>query len=194
MNTILSIFCIILSTAGCSTISYNENTVKSVTSIEYPAISQDKITGTMLTPSDIVVFKKDKPRPTIIVSHGCDGLQQHSNYRKWAEYLDAIGYNAVMYDSYLVMGYPKGVCDKDGKWWNKHQEIRPKEADNIAKWIKQQPWHNGKVALVGFSAGGSLALHYSINTGSKYGNNISALIAFYPSCDKFTIGPAVFPD
>ena len=130
-------------------------------------------------------------RPTVIVAHGCDGLR-NPNYLKWAKYLNSIGYNAVLYDSYRAMGFTEGVCDKNGQWWDQHKDIRPKEADYIANWIQQQEWHKGKIGLIGFSAGGSLALFYSMNSGDKLGNNISALIAFYPSCDKFTIGPQLF--
>ena len=140
----------------------------------------------------ISTIARYEPRPSVIVAHGCDGLKNNPSYKRWAEYLDSIGYNAILYDSYRAMGFPEGVCKVDGQWWNQHKEIRPKEADHIAKWIQQQKWHKGKIGLIGFSAGGSLALYYSMNSGEKVENNISALIAFYPSCDKFTIGMPIF--
>ena len=76
----------------------------------------------------------------------------------------------------------------DGQWWLAHSDERPKEAEIVARWIKQQSWHTGKVGLIGFSAGGAVALNYA-NIKNDYGDNISAVVAFYPACDHFVIGP-----
>lgn len=182
MKTILSIFCITFSLIGCTTLGHTETRTKKYD----PDFNK------------IITIARYEPRPTVILAHGCDGLQNNPNYKRWAEYIDSIGYNVVMYDSYVAMGYPSGnVCElmPGGRvaelWWAEHQDIRPRESNNIAKWIKEQSWHKGKIALLGFSAGGNTAMHYA-NKENQDGDDISAVIAFYPACHDSTMGYKTF--
>lgn len=186
MNTILSIFCITFSLIGCSTLGHTDTQTKKYDPDFNKLIIYSK-------------FNKYDPRPTVILAHGCDGLQNNPNYKRWAEYVDSIGYNVVMYDSYVAMGYSSGnVCElmpgndqATALWWDKHKSIRPRESNSIAKWVKKQSWHKGKVALLGFSAGGNTAMHYS-NKENQDGDDISSVIAFYPACHDSTMGYKTF--
>jgi dienelactone hydrolase len=64
--------------------------------------------------------------------------------------------------------------------------------DNIetARWVQKQPWHAGKIALVGFSQGGAGVLSMideRIMRNLEYisdsePNPISVAVAFYPAC------------
>jgi dienelactone hydrolase len=146
-----------------------------------------EIDGTVINTSNIKLFISKSQRPTVIVSHGCDGMR-NTSYEKWARYIDSIGYNAVMYDSYAPMKLSKVPCELKGEWWDAHSSDRPREAENISYWIKEQPWHKGKIAIIGFSAGGATALYYA-NSRTLLGKNISAAIAFYPHCLDRQIGP-----
>jgi dienelactone hydrolase len=123
------------------------------------------------------------PRPTIIVGHGCDGLT--SALIGWGREFGSWGYNLVYYDSLTSKGYGHGTC-KPGDEFAVSPEYRAREAQELAKWIKQQPWHTGKVAYIGESSGGSTALR--VGMIEKEINEISVAISFYPWCGIWDAG------
>lgn len=63
-----------------------------------------------------------------------------------------------------------------------------------AKWVNQQPWHSGKIGVIGFSHGAIAALNLAANGGVLYplqtgvssdvylNSYISAVVAYYPNC------------
>ena len=63
-----------------------------------------------------------------------------------------------------------------------------------AKWVEKQPWHKGKIGVVGYSMGALAALNLASDGGEFYPYTdkidqdiyvtkyVSAVIAFYPSC------------
>ena len=124
------------------------------------------------------------PRPTIIVGHGCDGLTPY--LVDWGREFGNWGYNLVFYDSFSSKGYRHGTCKNAGDALAVSPEYRAREAQELAKWIKQQPWHTGKVAYIGESHGGSTAIR--VGMIQKEINEISATIAMYPWCGIWDAG------
>ena len=135
-------------------------------------------------------FTSKAPRPTVVFGHGCDGLPSGHAIFDWAKELDDWGFNTVYYDSFSSKGYPKGLCD-NGMAMLVSPEYRAKEAQELAKWIKQQPWHAGKIGFIGESHGGSTALRVALTP--KETNEFSSSIAFYPWCGGFSGGRYVGP-
>jgi dienelactone hydrolase len=121
----------------------------------------------------------DKPRPTVLIAHGCDGVSSPSSmmiYSKWAEQLDSWGYNAVIVDSYSFRGWGHMViCENPFR-------VMPKDrADDLlttAEYIQTQPWHKGKIGAIGFSHGGSTVL----NLASRDQKLINVAVSYYPWC------------
>jgi dienelactone hydrolase len=60
----------------------------------------------------------------------------------------------------------------------------------IAKWLEEQAWHKGKIAVIGFSMGGTGVLKLidenfsSNNAASTNKAYIDAAVAFYPECKR----------
>jgi dienelactone hydrolase len=49
-----------------------------------------------------------------------------------------------------------------------------------AQWIKQQPWHSGKIGYIGFSHGGGTAE----NLSKVQDSGVDAIVEYYPKCQK----------
>ncbi len=136
--------------------------------------------------SDVIKTLKvrhtDTPRPTVIIAHGCDG-NTNGSYSSWMELVSSWGYNGVMVDSFETRGYPFGICNRPGTISPSTRSI---DVSNLAEYIRQQPYHSGKIAVIGFSHGGSTVMNIANNSTI---NNIDAAVAFYPSCyDKVWFG------
>jgi dienelactone hydrolase len=125
-------------------------------------------------------FLTKSPRPTVIVAHGCDGVD-NVNYTNWAQEIHSWGYNTVVADSFKIRHLTSGVC-KDPV--SVLPDARARDLITLAAYIKTQPWHEGKIAVIGFSHGGSTVLKIS-NTKQDF---IDATVAYYPSCLKRFIG------
>lgn len=116
------------------------------------------------------------PRPTVIVAHGCDGAGNRS-YREWVDILSSWGYNGIMIDSFSPRGYSNmEVCSRGTLVT---PEMRSTDINKLISYIKSQPWHKGKIGLIGFSHGGSTAINFA---NSDRVSGISAAVAYYPSC------------
>jgi dienelactone hydrolase len=126
-----------------------------------------------------------KSAPTVLVGHGSGGVG--ANMYEWASAINSWGYNAVVIDHYTLRGitsHPRrmvaGASPKD----------RAIDFANVAKWVQLQPWHKGKIAIMGFSHGGSGVLAYadgdSMNRMGIWTTEdkdpVAALISFYPAC------------
>jgi len=116
------------------------------------------------------------PSPTVLVAHGCGGWRDKT-YIGWADYMYSLGYNAIVLDSFEFRGY-NNLCNKG---YIVHPSVRSEDFETVAKWTKSQMWHSGKVAVIGFSHGGSTVLNIANN---KNISNIDAVISYYPYCGK----------
>lgn len=116
------------------------------------------------------------PRPTVIVVHGCDGIRSPS-YKEWVDLLSSWGYNGIMLDSFSARGYFNlEVCSRGNLVTT---EMRSTDLEKLTRYIKEQPWHKGKIGAVGFSHGGSTIMNFATN-GRVSG--IDAGVAYYPTC------------
>jgi dienelactone hydrolase len=126
---------------------------------------------------------KTKKMPTVLIAHGSAGVT-NSN-RSLSPVINQWGYNAVIVDHYSL----RGITSHTGR------EVagatgtdRAKDLIETAKWVEKQPWHQGKIAVVGFSRGGGAVLtlvneRLMNNIGyEKKDIPISSASAFYPSC------------
>lgn len=130
------------------------------------------------------------PSPTVIYAHGCSGLD--GAYLNWKNKLNDWGYNVVQPDSLRSRGF-KSACKKVGVANITHND-RLEDILKTAEWIKEQPWHQGKIGLIGFSMGGRAALNLASDGGDlyifksttpsdRYKNiNISVAVVYYSFC------------
>lgn len=174
MNKLLCILLFSIAT-GCASVENNIQ-VSEVSTFESPKINHR-------------TFQVRKPwasgpHPTIIIGHGCDGLRTNPALLDWAREFNSLGYNAVAYDSFESKGLSGGTLCTDPMRIS--PEYRAREAQEAAKWIKQQSWHTGKVAYIGISHGGTTAIRLAMLAPET--NEISASIAMYPWCHIFALG------
>lgn len=126
------------------------------------------------------VFKAEKlPAPTVLVMHGCGGVDQH--HLQWAKQLQEWGFNAVVIDSFKS----RSVSSTCTKVMNVTPLQRAIDAHLTAKWVMTQEWSQRKVGVIGFSHGAWAALHASTKqdaereVGASY---LTSAVAFYPYC------------
>ena len=124
----------------------------------------------------VFAYTKSDKAPTVVVAHGCDGLKGGS-YNDWARMMTLWGYNAVLIDSYAARGYPVGICDRASMVIPSE---RAEDLADLAWWIKQQSWHKGGIAVIGFSAGGSTTLNIASNR--DIASRFVATVSYYPAC------------
>jgi dienelactone hydrolase len=162
MKTVLLVCLLVLSGCGSTKPFYPDNNTKFYTS------------GLVIEEQPILKVVKSAPRPTVIIAHGCDGTSNKS-YQDWLLEVSNWGYNGIMIDSFQPRGFPN-VC-----YPGPHvpPEIRSYDIKNIVDYVKKQSWHNGKIALIGFSHGGSTVLNFANNDRVS---GIVAAVAYYPSC------------
>jgi dienelactone hydrolase len=112
--------------------------------------------------------------PTVIILHGCSGPGFWT--KDWTKRINDWGYNAVVPNQFVKRGYDN-VCNRGHvvSPWTRVNDILA-----IIEWIKQQPWHREKIAIIGAShAGGTTAY---VANDPKFTNLISGVALFYPGC------------
>lgn len=119
------------------------------------------------------------PAPTLFLGHGCNGTDwaRESSYVQSA---NAWGFNIVIPDSWG----PRGIreCCKGRKPWYRPGQ-RKKEFYDIARIVKKQDWHQGKIGYIGWSHGGSLALCIA----GDWQRLFSAVVAYYPNGKPYMV-------
>ena len=128
-----------------------------------------------------IVQSTAKSKPTIILAHGCDGMIARQHYYFSAKEIAEWGYNVVMVDSFTKRR-TSNVCTE---LTSVTPAQRASDIAEAAKWVVNQPWHTGKIGLIGYSHGGSTVLNV---VGDKNIKGISAVVAYYPGCRKFFVG------
>ena len=155
--------------------------------------------NTPLTKPSIVADVRilGKTNSTVLVSHGSGCLVQQSH--DWAKQLNEWGYNAVVIDHCTTRGLKRYT--QSGVGPPPELQSRDKALDYIliAKWLAEQAWHKGKIAVIGFSMGGTGVLKLidenfsSNNLASTNKPYIDAAVAFYPECkrDRPPLNPTI---
>jgi len=113
----------------------------------------------------------EKKLPTVIVLHGSGGTEGH--HHTWAERINRWDYHSVLVESFKQRGISNIV---------ETQSINPQEriADvvAVAKWIKEQPWSDGQIAMIGYSHGGNTVFETALVSGNLFKGGV----AYYPYC------------
>ena len=122
-------------------------------------------------------------RPAIIALHGCggnfraDGKRLSARVPDWSERLVAAGYTVLWPDSFgsRGLGPQCGVADR-----TINPAMRAGDVTAAAAWLASQPTiDKARLALIGWSNGGSTVLHVVATTPVP---PIKLAIAFYPGC------------
>lgn len=164
------------------------------------------------------------PYPAIVMMHGCGGAYSktskgvtltattieatpttyiNSQYRDWAAWANGQGYALLLVDSFGPRGQALGVCDIEQE--DRPADIsdvyrRPLDAYGALKFLKDNAANTSyainadRVALVGFSHGGSSTLSTVADTGpSTWHSNVlganpglvggfRVAVSYYPGC------------
>jgi dienelactone hydrolase len=129
------------------------------------------------------------PFPAVVALHGCGGLlDARGKVRKrdadWADRLVGAGHAVLLPDSFTARGY-REICTV------RERGIRPRDrAGDVAAavaWLAGKPFVDAaRIALVGWSNGGSTVL-WAVRAGFMAdGPQPRIAIAFYPGCRGLT--------
>ncbi|MGH6781075.1 MAG: dienelactone hydrolase family protein [Sphingomonadaceae bacterium] len=125
------------------------------------------------------------PFPAVIALHGCSGLWRGSGglsarESDWSARLVAAGFIVLLPDSFRPRGIV-ALCN------DRERSLRPADRANdafgAADWLANQPFAKASgMHLIGWSNGGSTALHVAGNRAAAGPRGFRAIIAFYPGC------------
>lgn len=129
-----------------------------------------------------LLTNESKPRPTVILIHGCGGTSPHEH---WMKILDENGFNTVLIDYINPRGY-SSICDLNAPI---SIDKAADDINHIIGWVQSQKWHKGAVSAMGFSFGGAIVNSFTDTNNLKAKgvavNHISQLhriISVYPLC------------
>jgi dienelactone hydrolase len=136
----------------------------------------------------------DQPRPVVLALHGCGGLYASSGPRRgqmnarhdgMAQLLVEQGYAVLFPDSFSTRG-EQSICAQKFRERKIQQRHRRDDVTGALNWLASQAWADtGKVALLGWSNGGSAVL-VSTNASDPVVSSRQVqpnlAIAFYPGC------------
>lgn len=149
--------------------------------VTFPSRASDGVTiaGYLRRPAD------GKPAPAVVALHGCGGLfskngDMGSRHEDWAERFVAAGYVVLFPDSFGPRGVDS-ICN------TRERRIVPRErgadAAAAADWLAAQPFvDKDRIALLGWSNGGSSALWAVGGAHKPESGEWRTAIAFYPGC------------
>lgn len=123
--------------------------------------------------------KEKEKRGTVLILNGCDGPGK-GQYTGWAHYINQLGYNAIAIDSFSSRGFTN-ICGTANAL--PYTQSASHDAKEVGRWVKQQAWSNGKVAVLGFSLGGGETLAANTTLRKMEDAVFDAAIAYYPNCE-----------
>lgn len=152
--------------------------------------SSSKYAGKPVTLSGELRSARAKSRGTVILLHGCGGLQGAvlSSLRAHAFALQSAGFATLILDSFNPRGISGGwVCKRDSRL-ARAQAYRQRDVRDAIRFLKAQTELNAdRIFIVGQSNGGSVAsliAHRPIK-------GVRASVAFYPWCGAVPSNPRV---
>ena len=141
----------------------------------------------------------DKPRPAVVLMHGCSGLLNANGrifpiFRAWMRALFAKGYDVFIVDSAASRGFGQ-TCSPGPNRITMWRD-RPKDAYAALAYLQAQPAVAAdRVALMGWSQGGGVALltinDKSIGRPPALKQDFKAAVSFYPGAcsERFQTKP-----
>jgi dienelactone hydrolase len=137
------------------------------------------VEGTKYEAKLSLYVKEDVKRGTVLVLNGCNGPRA-MHYYEWAKYLNEIGYNAIVVNSFDTRGL-NNICPVRGNSSYSYDSFP--DAVSVAHWVRKQEWSNGKVDAIGFSLGGITTLLLASHEPTEaYKKAFDGVIAYYPTC------------
>lgn len=140
-------------------------------------------------PIDFYKASNSGTAPTIIFGHNCAGVKEaYRNDIIWINTLRSWGYNVVVPDSFGPRGYGN-ICHDTTLV---RASTRVRDIHDTVQWVKEQPWHSGKIGYIGFSHGGTVGEFISKipKEGFKLWGlkaryvGVDAVVAYYPYCQR----------
>lgn len=151
---------------------------RALEAVSFPSQDGTTITGWLQKPAG------NGPFPALVALHGCAGLWTkgalNARHADWGDRLQAAGFVVLFPDSYRSRGF-ESVCTA------RERGITPKgrarDAFGAAAWLEHQPFvARGRIGLLGWSNGGSTALHVAGEAARPASGDFRTVVAFYPGC------------
>ena len=127
------------------------------------------------------------PAPAIVALHGCNGLFTVKGAltplnRDWVQRFNGLGYAVLLVDSFNPRGF-RDVCRLTASERTVRPFDRARDAAAAVAWLATDAAiDRQRIALIGWSHGGSTVL-WAADKRLAFGNaDIKAAIAFYPGC------------
>lgn len=181
-STVATLFAAVLFALAPATTSSANSTVSFAASSSY-ADKPVTLTGELRSSGG-------KGRGTVILLHGCGGLQGAvlSSLRAHASALRSAGFATLILDSFNPRGISGGwVCGRDSRLASA-QAYRQRDVRDAVKFLKAQPGINAdRIYVMGQSNGGSVV---SI-LAKRPAKGLRAAVAFYPWCGAVPSNPRI---
>ncbi len=139
------------------------------------------VTGYLKRPSGVA------KSPALVALHGCGGLftprgTLTAREIDWVDRLNGLGYAVLLVDSFNSRGF-RSVCRLKAS----ERQVRPfdraRDAAAAFAWLAANPAiEKDKIALIGWSHGGSSVLWAADQRLNFEATEMKAAIAFYPGC------------
>lgn len=155
--------------------------------VTFPSRDRDRtpVRSILLMPS-----AQDGKHATVVMLHGCGGMLTPSGRLQnrdtdWAKRFQAAGYAVLLVDSFGSRGLGS-QCTTPDRDINPARRARDVQA--ALDWLATQPWAAAdRVALIGWSNGGSTLLHAvrAAYAPTSTAVKLRAAFAIYPGCRPF---------